>query len=1278
MAEVVECEFPVWGLLPKKETGVTAFLTKYPEYDGRGVTIAIFDSGVDPGAPGLQVTSEGKPKVIERFDCSGAGDVDTSTVVQAKDGEIQGLSGRRLKVSLSLLYAIDPVRNISEISAPSPKILLNNTICKTNVWMGRTGDFHVGIKNGFDLYPAKLKERIESERKEKLWDPGHKSALAEASRKLQEFEVKSPQPTTASDKLQKEELETQVEILTSLDKNHSDVGPAYDCVVFHDGQMWRACVDTSLSGDLSSCHLLGEYSLTQEFATLTKSDQLTYSINVHNDGNTLEVVSMCSSHGTHVASIAAAYFPDSPERNGVAPGAQIVSLTIGDNRLGSMETGTALVRAMIRVMQQSETNKIHVINMSYGEHAHFSSSGRIGELMNEVINKYGVVWVASAGNHGPALCTIGSPPDISTNSVIGVGAYVSPDMMVAEYSLRQKLQGMPYTWTSRGPTIDGEYGVTVCAPGGAITSVPKFTLRNCQLMNGTSMASPHVCGAVAVLLCGLEKKSLRYSPYSVKRALENTALYLETIDFFAQGRGLLQVEKAFEHLTTYHDQPERDIRFQVTCGPNNNKGIHLRGGLQDRIKDCTVSVEPFFTDPDNTARNVFNHVPAVIFNIFCSIKAYDVSCVEKGPVFRVPITVVRPTQLPRELLRPELSFRNVVFKPNTMHRHFILVPDEATWAVLQLQCVEKDKSGRFVLHCLQLRPNMVCKTLECHKMVNVSSQSEVIQGFPVRGGLVLEVVVAKYWANLGEVVLDYSLAFHGVKSESPSITMQGADGILSLELRSGLRSEEIAPVVTLKNTVQVIRPTDSKVSPLSARDVIPPSRQIYELQFTYNFHISKATEVTPNSPVLSDLLYESEFESQLWMLFNCNKQLLAAGDAYPSKYMAKVDKGDYVLKLHVRHERKDLLDKMLDQPLLLSQKLPAALTLDVYASQTQATTGGKKMMGATLPQGHIVPIYIAPLSNDKASKGVTVGQFLSGTISYAKDEIGKKVDVYPFKYVLTEAPKKSSNTKLSDTKDKEKTKWDEYNEVIRDLRTSWLAKLDPDEQATSLYDELKKLYPDHLAVHTAMLQCLESNEPKKQLPFIENVNISDNSVSAMANQIIDIAEMVINNVDQTRLLAYFGTKTDQKPDAAKTKILMERQKTALVEALSRKGSALCRLYAITNATGSKAGDGDGQEQLSTVGASAISLDSIDNVWRDVLKFTDTNDTKVFYFLLWHAVVHQHWGRVLKILVKMGEDKPSRELDEKGAEAGRKLGWKHYVHHIESSLLVRYPPAYRPF
>lgn len=335
-------------------------------------------------------------------------------------------------------------------------------------------------------------------------------------------------------------MDALTDFLNTCDKKFSDTKTSFDCVLFQSQNGWIAVIDTSETGDLESGAVLGEYSKTHGMAKI--DDYLSISMNVHDDGNTLELVGMCSSHGTHVASIASGYDPENEELNGVAPAAKIVSLTIGDGRLGSMETGTALVRAIIKVMELCDSGiKIDVINMSYGEHAAWSNSGRVGELMAELVSRYGVVWVASAGNHGPALGTIGTPPDISTDVCVAVGAYVSPEMMEAEYALRQKLPGNVYTWTSRDPCIDGGSGVTVCAPGAAIASVPEYTLSKAQLMNGTSMSAPHVAGAIAIIISALKQLKIEYTPFSIKRAIWNTSTHLSYVDQFAQGEIFIQV-----------------------------------------------------------------------------------------------------------------------------------------------------------------------------------------------------------------------------------------------------------------------------------------------------------------------------------------------------------------------------------------------------------------------------------------------------------------------------------------------------------------------------------------------------------------------------------------------------------------------------------------------------------------------------------------------------------------------------------------------------------------
>ena len=258
----------------------------------------------------------------------------------------------------------------------------------------------------------------------------------------------SKPPATAEEAEETADMEARVAQLAEAGKAYDDAGCLYDVVVWHDGAgAWWAAVDVQEDGDLRGFTPMTDYRVRRDWATFnSRLDNLNFAVNIYEAGTVLSIVVDAGSHGTHVAGITAAYHKEQPELNGLAPGAQLVSLKIGDSRLGSMETGVSVVRALCEVVRL----KCDMINMSYGEAVAVNDTGRVVKLIEEVVHKHGVIYVGSASNNGPALSTVGAPAGSGT-SAIAAGAYLSPSMMLAGYSLRKPFDGCNFTWSSVGP-----------------------------------------------------------------------------------------------------------------------------------------------------------------------------------------------------------------------------------------------------------------------------------------------------------------------------------------------------------------------------------------------------------------------------------------------------------------------------------------------------------------------------------------------------------------------------------------------------------------------------------------------------------------------------------------------------------------------------------------------------------------------------------------------------------------------------------------------------------
>lgn len=414
---------------------MSEYLTAHAEHDGRGVTVAVLDTGVDPGAAGLRRTSDGRVKVVDIIDCTASGDVALSGrgVVSADGRSLTGITGRTLRLTneMRALAARGAVPAADGGDAPHPA----------------AGEWRLGVASAARLFPGGLASRISAERRV-AWEAAHRDKLSDIRRRKAAHAAVAP-PTgggaaAKAYKVLKEELVAAEALLVQA--NAPSSAAVYDVVAFWDGTRWRVVVDTSEAGDLSSCPVLEDYRVAQRYGSFGDRERVHFGVNVYDDGAVVSVVVESGYHGTHVAGIVAGNYPDAPERNGVAPGAQIVSLKIGDSRIDGMETHQGLVRALAHLLPASledpstpphaAQHKVvaQVANMSYGEATPLANTGRVVQLLTALAREAGVLFLSSAGNAGPGLSTVGAPGG-TTDAVIGVGAYVTPGLATQAYSL---------------------------------------------------------------------------------------------------------------------------------------------------------------------------------------------------------------------------------------------------------------------------------------------------------------------------------------------------------------------------------------------------------------------------------------------------------------------------------------------------------------------------------------------------------------------------------------------------------------------------------------------------------------------------------------------------------------------------------------------------------------------------------------------------------------------------------------------------------------------------
>lgn len=1236
--------FPVEGLLPRHATRADAFVRRFPSYDGRGVRVAVLDTGVDPAALGLDAPG----KVVDVIDCTGAGDMPLKDVPAAAKGDAIGL--------------VSPATGRTLLASPS--------------WPNPTGVWRVGTKRAYDLWPTELVKRRSAERR-RAFEVSHSRLVDAAQSELAACESGDGDAQT------KAELTARVRALKDMLGAWEDPGPVLEAVVFHDGTRWRAAVGgaegepaDAAEGepaayradtvDLRGAPTLTDFAAERQWATFGQMDLLTYTVNILDDGKLLSLVTLSGTHGTHVAGIIGAR--NDAATSGVAPGAEIVSLKIGDARLGSMEQGQALLRAA----QALVDTKCDVANMSYGEDGAFGveDKGAFAAALHRLVRDHGVCFVSSAGNNGPALTTVGQPGG-TTSGVLSVGAYVNAGAMQrAEYALVEHgVKSNVTTWSSRGPTADGAAGVSIYAPGAAITSICRYALQSTQLMNGTSMSSPNAAGCVALLLSAMKAEGIAVTPQRVFSAIQASGADVGD----PLGVRFIDVERAWEHILEHRDIAYADADFQVAVTPAGKplgaaamRGVYLRSAEQtQRMNQFNVTVTPRYRACETERAFALEiraalcssapwiHVPEFLalggngrtFEVRVDTRdlppglhhgevlAYDTARPD-APVFAVPVNVAKPVMPPS----PTHRLSTVRLEGGAVERQFVHVPPGATWADVRVRTRNHETPGtsaRLWLHLVQIEPQRRLSAVE-HAFIAAANQGEPIEKrVDVRGGLTLEVCIAQFWSSRAAFDVDVELEFHGI-SVAPvvggrdELTLVGGEGIARVEAVSTLRVEELRPTLSFSARRAFVRPSSARIAPLrTARDRQLSGRQLSELVLEYPVALKSASKTTLRLPV-SGNLYDSA-TTLLTQLVDTKQRVVAFGDVYAKQL--DLSRGDYTLRAQLLHESPAALERMRTMTLTVDHALskPQEVQLDIFGDHVDlvdnrpAKFGGVKL----LPGERAVLCFDTNLTGDRLPSDAQPGDVLLGSFGFAPKGHAH------VRYIVPPAPRKEDSAPPEAPR-------------VPALLAGLVPKV-PAEERDAFVARLAEQYPTDLDVLAARLEATKAED-------------ADATLAAAAA--IDAV------VDEKDVLLFAGAKqlpaAEQTDETRKHAREMGARRSALELALAR----LARVHLEGGATDAfDAAIARGRTLLPDVGA-------------------DSDTQRLFSRLVarWH-LVHGRPGQALanarKLISELGAGSSATDAELSAAhalerEAYAQLGWDVWSSHAARWSWINTPKEPAPF